>query len=220
MKNIQIENIVIWAKNPSLEPKILSFAKGKINIIYGLSQTGKSAIIPIIDYCLGSTQNKIPVGHIRDYSAWFGIVLNITFSSILFYISFCLTRNFAGGIHANSEIKCDIITTVSILISEILIKIFIDYSLVNISFVMLIISSICLCVIKPVSSSQKEISQKEKLCFHKKLILIVCFMLIFSLNFLYFNCYIVIYSISIGMTLSTFLFLLGKVHNFKIQKSL
>ena len=49
MKNIQIENIVIWPKNPKLEPKILSFAKGKINIIYGLSQTGKSAIIPIID---------------------------------------------------------------------------------------------------------------------------------------------------------------------------
>lgn len=83
MKNIQIENIVIWAKNPKLEPKILSFAKGKINIIYGLSQTGKSAIIPIIDYCLGSTQNKIPVGHIRDYSAWFGIVLNINETKVL-----------------------------------------------------------------------------------------------------------------------------------------
>ncbi len=83
MKNIQIENIVIWAKNPKLEPKILSFAKGKINIIYGLSQTGKSAIIPIIDYCLGSTQNKIPVGHIREHSAWFGIVLNIDETKML-----------------------------------------------------------------------------------------------------------------------------------------
>lgn len=83
MKNIQIEQIVIWAKNPNLEPKILTFAKGKINIIYGLSQTGKSAIIPIIDYCLGSTQNKIPVGHIRDCSAWFGIVLNIDETKML-----------------------------------------------------------------------------------------------------------------------------------------
>ena len=83
MKNIQIENIVIWPKNPKLEPKILSFAKGKINIIYGLSQTGKSAIIPIIDYCLGSTQNKIPVGYIRDYSAWYGIVLNINETKVL-----------------------------------------------------------------------------------------------------------------------------------------
>lgn len=83
MKNIQIEKIIIWAKNPNFEPKILTFSKGKINIIYGLSQTGKSAIIPIIDYCLGSSQNKIPVGHIRDYSAWFGIILNISGKKIL-----------------------------------------------------------------------------------------------------------------------------------------
>lgn len=83
MKNIQIENIIIWAKNPNFEPKILTFSKGKINIIYGLSQTGKSAIIPIIDYCLGSSQNKIPVGHIREYSAWFGIILNISGTKIL-----------------------------------------------------------------------------------------------------------------------------------------
>lgn len=54
-------------------------------------------------------------------SILFGIALNIPFSSILFYIIFCLIRNYAGGIHANSEIKCDIITTVSIFISELFI---------------------------------------------------------------------------------------------------
>ena len=83
MKNIQIENIIIWAKNPNLKPRILTFSMGKVNIIHGLSQTGKSAIIPIIDYCLGSTQNKIPVGHIREYSAFFGIVLNISGIKVL-----------------------------------------------------------------------------------------------------------------------------------------
>ena len=83
MKNLQIENIIIWPKNPEFEPQILTFKTGKLNIIYGLSQTGKSAIIPIIDYCLGSSHNKIPVGHIRDYSAWFGIVLNISNTKVL-----------------------------------------------------------------------------------------------------------------------------------------
>lgn len=83
MKNIQIESIIIWAKNPNLKPRILTFSTGKINIIHGLSQTGKSAIIPIIDYCLGSTQNKIPVGLIRDFSAYFGIVLNVSGTKVL-----------------------------------------------------------------------------------------------------------------------------------------
>lgn len=83
MKNLQIENIIIWPKNPEFEPQILTFKTGKLNIIYGFSQTGKSAIIPIIDYCLGSSLNKIPVGHIRNYSAWFGVVLNISGTKVL-----------------------------------------------------------------------------------------------------------------------------------------
>lgn len=144
-------------------------------------------------------------------SILFGIILNIPFLSIIFYISFCLVRNFAGGIHANSEIKCDIITTILILVSEILIRIFIDCSLVSIAFVTQIISSLCLCVFKPVATSQKEINQQEKLYYHKKLILIVCFINIFSFVLFYFNFHNVIYSTSIGITLSTLLFLLGKV---------
>lgn len=143
-------------------------------------------------------------------SILFGIVLDIPFSSILFYISFCLVRNFAGGIHANSEIKCNIITTVSILISEILIKVFIDYSLVNISFVMLIISSICLCVIKPVATSHKKISQQEKLHFHKKVIVLTVFALIIAAISLIINVYSITISLSVGLSLANVFFVTGK----------
>ena len=144
-------------------------------------------------------------------SILFGIVLDISFSSILFYISFCLVRNFAGGIHANSEIKCNIITTVSILISEILIKIFIDYSLVSLAFVMLMISSICLCVIKPIATSQKEISQQEKLNYHKKVIVLVVLILIISLISIVFRCYSITISLSLSLSLANVLLVMGKV---------
>ena len=144
-------------------------------------------------------------------SILFGMVLNILFSSILFYISFCLVRNFAGGIHANSEIKCNIITTVSILISEILIKIFIDYSLVSIAFVMLIISSICFCVIKPVTTSQKEISQQEKLHFHKNVVMFTISILLISIISMVFNIYSVTITLSVGLSLANVLLIAGKV---------
>lgn len=45
------------------------------NVITGGSKTGKSAVIPIIDYCLGSDRCSIPVSTIRDACAWFGIVV-------------------------------------------------------------------------------------------------------------------------------------------------
>ncbi|CAO4181409.1 DUF3732 domain-containing protein [Methylorubrum extorquens] len=46
-----------------------------VNVISGASKTGKSAVIPIIDYCMASGKCSIPVGTIRDACSWFGIVV-------------------------------------------------------------------------------------------------------------------------------------------------
>ncbi|WP_245291687.1 DUF3732 domain-containing protein [Methylosinus sp. R-45379] len=46
-----------------------------VNVISGASKTGKSAVIPIIDYCLASGKCGIPVGTIRTACSWFGIVI-------------------------------------------------------------------------------------------------------------------------------------------------
>jgi hypothetical protein len=54
---------------------VLTFTSGAVNVISGASKTGKSAVIPIIDYCLGADKCAIPVGGIRENCAWFGIVV-------------------------------------------------------------------------------------------------------------------------------------------------
>ena len=71
----QISKLIIWPKSGEA-PREVDFEAGKINVITGASKTGKSAIIPIIDYCLGSSNCSIPVGIIRKSSAWFGVVVN------------------------------------------------------------------------------------------------------------------------------------------------
>ena len=48
----QIEKIVLWSKKIQYAFKTVDFEIEKVNIITGASRTGKSAIIPIIDYCL------------------------------------------------------------------------------------------------------------------------------------------------------------------------
>src|SRR5207253_9221466 len=40
------------------------------------SRTGKSAIIPIIDYCLASERCAIPVDTIRNACSWFGLLIH------------------------------------------------------------------------------------------------------------------------------------------------
>lgn len=48
-----------------------------LNIITGLSQTGKSALLEIVDYCLASSRCNIPVGTIINSSILYCIILEI-----------------------------------------------------------------------------------------------------------------------------------------------
>lgn len=67
--------IVLWPRNPVFPPRRLRFEAGRTNVITGGSKTGKSAVIPIIDYCLGSDRCAVPVSTIRDSCSWFGIIV-------------------------------------------------------------------------------------------------------------------------------------------------
>src|SRR5215510_7961939 len=70
----QIRHIVLWRRSAPGK-RVLTFELGVVNVISGSSKTGKSAVIPIVDYCLGSDRCAIPVGVIRDACEWFGIVV-------------------------------------------------------------------------------------------------------------------------------------------------
>lgn len=72
---LQIEAIVLWPTETSKAPRALEFKPGLVNVITGGSKTGKSAIIPIVDYCLGADKCTVPVGPIREACSWFGILL-------------------------------------------------------------------------------------------------------------------------------------------------
>lgn len=72
--HFQILKLVLWSK-AGHPPRVVDFEPGMVNVISGASKTGKSAVIPIIDYCLASGKCSIPVGTIRRACSWFGIVI-------------------------------------------------------------------------------------------------------------------------------------------------
>ena len=82
--NIQLKEIILWPQNKELDIKTINFVEGKVNVIHGLSQTGKSAIVHITDNCLCASENKIPIGIIRDSVDWFGIKLLCDDEEMLF----------------------------------------------------------------------------------------------------------------------------------------
>ncbi len=71
----QLLRLVIWPKDPQFAPRVVEFTPGVVNVITGGSRTGKSAIIPIIDYCLASSDCFVPIDTIRDNALWYGVVV-------------------------------------------------------------------------------------------------------------------------------------------------
>lgn len=72
--HFQILKLVLWPKG-NFAPREVPFEPGMVNVISGASKTGKSAVIPIVDYCLGSGKCRIPVGTIRQSCSWFGVLV-------------------------------------------------------------------------------------------------------------------------------------------------
>jgi hypothetical protein len=77
---MQILAIVLYSK--SGKQRRLEFKPGQVNIITGRSKTGKSALINIVDYCLGSSQCDIASGPIRNTVAWYGLYLQFANSRV------------------------------------------------------------------------------------------------------------------------------------------
>lgn len=80
---LKIRKIILWPKDLRLQPRLIELDLSKVNVITGLSQRGKSALIPIVDYCLGSGKCGIPVGIIRDTTEWFGLHLQLKDSEMV-----------------------------------------------------------------------------------------------------------------------------------------
>ena len=57
------------------EKRVLKFRQHGLNVVTGNSKTGKSAIIDIVDYCLGRGSYNVAEGEIRRKVSWFGLHL-------------------------------------------------------------------------------------------------------------------------------------------------
>ena len=78
---MQIKAIVLYNRDGST--RILPFRLGSVNIVTGQSSRGKSALVEIVEYCLGRSDFKVPEGVIRDTVSWYGVVFQIRDSQVL-----------------------------------------------------------------------------------------------------------------------------------------
>lgn len=69
--NFGFDSITVWSKNKTR--RSLIFVRNKVNILTGESQTGKSALLSIIDYCFLASKHNIPQSVINETVDWYGL---------------------------------------------------------------------------------------------------------------------------------------------------
>ncbi|WP_406083317.1 DUF3732 domain-containing protein [Micromonospora zamorensis] len=55
----------------------IHFKPNRLNILTGKSKTGKSALLDIVDFCLGRTDISLPLGTITDVTSWYAVLVEI-----------------------------------------------------------------------------------------------------------------------------------------------
>ncbi|MBB1244520.1 DUF3732 domain-containing protein [Streptomyces durbertensis] len=70
----QIRAVTIYGKRAG-QVRTVPFEPGTLNIVTGDSRRGKSALLTIIDYCLGSSGYPVKAGKVRDYVSAYALTL-------------------------------------------------------------------------------------------------------------------------------------------------
>lgn len=175
-----IQQHVLVCINPKLLSNCLSSAKSKM-----ISDFSKKVVKKLIDS--GNVSNSerelyeygifILMSNILYIvvTAILGLAFGLFYQSLLFFITFIVIRQYAGGYHASTELQCEIFTTLCILASIITMNLISG----NLSFAIILVisafSSVFIFVFAPIDTDEKALDEVELKIFCKrtKLILII-----------------------------------------------
>ena len=110
----------------------------------------------------------------------FGLILGCVFESIIFYIAFQFIRRYAGGYHASTETRCEILSILSILTCIVVIRLSKIYDIQTTLLIISAVSAVCIFVFCPLDTPEKPLSDKELRHF-RKISWIILFVIIIAI---------------------------------------
>lgn len=110
-------------------------------------------------------------------SVIFGFLFQCFIESVIFYIAFQFIRRYAGGYHAKTEARCEIMSTLSIFACLVVIRLSKLYGFDTALFCLAIVATISIAVFCPLDTPEKPLTKKELKYFRKisRIILLVIF---------------------------------------------
>lgn len=93
-----------------------------------------------------------------------GSLLGIALQSVVFYVAFFVFHRFAGGFHANTELRCQIVTATSFVAALLGIRFFVPVEGKYLIFAY-IAACAALIAVSPADTPQKRLTKEEKMRF-------------------------------------------------------
>ena len=72
---MQLLALALYHRDGRPTPRVLRFRPGALNILTGESETGKSEILDIVDYCLGRRQPSLPDEPLDQTVGWYALLV-------------------------------------------------------------------------------------------------------------------------------------------------
>lgn len=149
----------------------------------------------------------------------FGLILGCFFESTIFYVAFMFIRRYAGGYHAVTETRCEILSALSILACIVVIKLSKIYDFQNVLLIISTISFVCIFFLGPLDTPEKQLSDKEYKYF-RKISWIILFVIIVLIIVSYiFKFDILLIPCCMSLILESILIVAGKIKRVYLEKS-
>ncbi len=147
-----------------------------------------------------------------------GLALGCILESIIFYIAFMFIRKYAGGYHAATETRCEILSTLSLLACVVVIKLSKTYDFEIALSVITLLSAIFIFVLCPLDTPEKPLSEKEYKYFRKiswSILFVIVLLTVLS------HCFKVKFAFTplcMSLILASVLLIAGKVKSIVLKK--
>lgn len=140
-----------------------------------------------------------------------GTICGTVFESIIFYIAFQFIRRYAGGYHASTETRCEILSTLSILACIVVIKLSKTYDIQTVLLIIGALSAVCIFVFCPLDTPEKPLTDKEFRYFRKISWLILLAIVVAIIVSYIFKFKIVTVPCCLSLILESILLVAGKI---------
>ena len=140
-----------------------------------------------------------------------GLILGIFWQGIIFWLTFCAIRRYAGGYHADTEQRCMIISASVIIIVFLIIRCW----TVEI-WITILLQVICygiIMILSPVSNKNRILDETEQKRFRKNTHLIATIVMIFSLLLCLADCLYIVVPIAMAYIVLAVALLVGVCKN-------